>query len=110
MNGDAILRLRKQVGGPRDGALLRFSLANALLADAQAAEAAIELRRALEFDPLYSAAWKLFARSLAEAGDPNAAIEAYERGIEVATARGDKQAASEMKVFLRRLVKAGSNG
>ena len=31
MNADLIARLRAQLGGPRDGALLRFSLGTALL-------------------------------------------------------------------------------
>ena len=34
-------------------------------------------------------------------------MQAYESGIAVAEARGDKQAAKEMHVFLRRLHKAG---
>lgn len=96
-------RLGKQLGGPRDGALLRFSMGNALLAENKPAEAAEAFRAALEFDPRYSAAWKLLGQALASAGDVPAAIETYVRGIAVADERGDKQAAKEMAVFLRRL-------
>ena len=99
-------RLRKQLDGPRDGALLRYSLGTALIAEGKPAEAAEALRKAVEFDPDYSAAWKALGKALAEAGDNNAAMQAYESGIAVAEARGDKQAAKEMRVFLRRLQKA----
>ncbi|HEY0231249.1 MAG TPA: tetratricopeptide repeat protein [Dokdonella sp.] len=105
MATDFIARLRAQLGGPRDGALLRFSLGNALLAHGDAAGATVALREAVAFDGNYSAAWKLLGRALAESGDSAAAIETFEHGIEVAQARGDTQAAKEMTVFLRRLQK-----
>ncbi|HJU41031.1 MAG TPA: hypothetical protein VJ724_15780 [Tahibacter sp.] len=95
--------LRQQIGGPRDGALLRFSIANALAGEGDHAGAAQACRDALAFDANYSAAWKLLGKSLALAGDAPGAIDAYERGIAVAAARGDKQAQKEMDVFLRRL-------
>jgi|SRR5688500_7040810 predicted Zn-dependent protease len=103
---DMLSRLRAQVGGPRDGALLRFSIGNTLLAAGDAAAAAVAFREATGFDAHYSAAWKLLGKSLLEAGDPAGAASAWERGIEIAHARGDEQAAKEMQVFLRRLRKA----
>ena len=109
MEPDFITRLRTQLGGPRDGALLRFSLGNALLTQGDAAGAAVALREAIGFDPDYSAAWKLLGRALAESGDARAAAATFERGIEVARARGDEQAAKEMTVFLRRLQKGASS-
>lgn len=102
-----IERLRAQVGGARDGALLRFSLGNALLAAGDAPAAALELRAAVGFDPAYSAAWKLLGRACADAGDNDGARAAWTQGIEVAEARGDVQAAKEMRVFLRRLQREG---
>jgi predicted Zn-dependent protease len=109
MEPDFIARLRTQLGGPRDGALLRFSLGNALLGHGDAGGAVVALREALAFDPHYSAAWKLLGRALAEDGDAAGAIAAFERGIAIARERGDEQAAKEMGVFLRRLQKpAGS--
>ncbi|MBN8727094.1 MAG: tetratricopeptide repeat protein [Xanthomonadales bacterium] len=96
-------RLRAQLGGPRDGALLRFSLGNALLGAGDAAAAAEAFRQALDFDPAYSAAWKMLGRALQHAGDRVGAIDAYERGIDTAQARGDEQARKEMAVFLKRL-------
>ena len=103
---DAIARLRALCGGPRDGALLRVSIAIALIARHDAEAAIAELRRALEFDPDYSAAWKQLGKLLAESGDAVAAIAAYQQGIAVAQKRGDKQAEKEMAVFLKRLRKA----
>ena len=103
---DAVAHLRAMCGGPRDGALLRVSLANALLASGEPAAAIGELRRATEFDASYSAAWKLLGRTLADGGETAAAISAYEQGIAAANARGDKQAEKEMAVFLRRLQKS----
>lgn len=95
--------LRAQRGGPRDGALLRFSLGNALLGDGDAQGALEELRRALDFDPMYSAAWKLLGKACLAAGDSAGAADAWQRGIAAANQRGDKQAEKEMTVFLRRL-------
>ena len=83
-------------------ALLRFSLGNALLA-VDPALAATHLRRAVELDTDYSAAWKLLGRALAASGDTTAAHAAFIQGIAIAERRGDIQAAKEMKVFLKRL-------
>lgn len=102
-DGTVIANLRKQCDGPRDGALLRFSLGNALLAQGDSDNAVTELRRATEFDPYYSAAWKLLGKACLDAGQPGAAANAWRQGIEAAVHRGDKQAEKEMTVFLRRL-------
>ncbi|HVU82168.1 MAG TPA: hypothetical protein VHD89_09215 [Rhodanobacteraceae bacterium] len=95
--------LRAQLNGPRDGALLRYSLGTALLDASDAEEAIIHLRRALDFDDGYSAAWKQLGQACLRASDPQAAAEAWRRGIIAAEARGDMQAAKEMRVFLKRL-------
>jgi predicted Zn-dependent protease len=103
MNATLIASLRQQCDGPRDGALLRFSLGNALLADGEPLAAIDELRRALDFDPAYSAAWKLLGKACLAVDQTQAAAEAWRNGIAVAMQRGDKQAEKEMTVFLRRL-------
>ncbi|HET6805777.1 MAG TPA: tetratricopeptide repeat protein [Frateuria sp.] len=103
MSAALIASLRAQCGGPRDGALLRFSLGHALLGEGQAAEAAEELRRALAFDPAYSAAWKLLGKACLAMDDRAGAADAWRQGITAASRRGDKQAEKEMTVFLRRL-------
>jgi Tfp pilus assembly protein PilF len=95
-------------GGSRDGALLRVALASALIAEGAGVDAIAELRRALEFDADYSAAWRQLGKLLAESGEATAASEAYRNGIAAAQKRGDKQAEKEMNVFLRRLEKSGA--
>jgi predicted Zn-dependent protease len=98
-----IASLRQQCGGPRDGALLRFSLGTALLNDGEAGAAIEELQRAVAFDPNYSAAWKALGKACLAAGQEPAAAEAWRSGMSAAARRGDKQAEKEMAVFLRRL-------
>lgn len=83
---------------------MRFSLGNAYLRE-QPALAARHLARAVELDPEYSAAWKLYGKALSATGRMEDAREAYRRGIAVAERKGDVQAAKEMTVFLRRLEK-----
>ncbi len=95
--------LEKMLGGPRDGALLRFSLGNEYLKAEAPAKAAEAFQAAVDRDPNYSAAWKALGKALAAAGDDSSAVAAYERGIAVAETRGDVQAAKEMKVFAKRL-------
>ncbi|WP_405243491.1 tetratricopeptide repeat protein [Lentisalinibacter salinarum] len=107
MAGDRLQALQKLLDGGREDALLRYSLGNEWLAAAEPAEAVPHLERAVELDPGYSAAWKLLGRALTDTGDAGAAAAAYRRGIAVAEERGDKQAAKEMQVFLRRIEKAG---
>jgi len=107
MNDALIANLRAQCGGPRDGALLRFSLGNALLSAGDAAGAVPEFRRAVAFDAGYSAAWKLLGKACLAIGDDAGAAEAWRHGITAAQARGDKQAEKEMTVFLRRAEKQG---
>ena len=96
----------------QENALLRFSLGNLCLQQAEYEVAIVHLERAVAQDPQYSAAWKLLGKALAAGGQPQAAAAAWQRGSEVAEARGDKQAAREMGVFLRRLQRdeAGSDG
>lgn len=89
----------------QDSALLRFSLGNEYMSIDSFAEASAHLRRAVELDRNYSAAWKLLGRSLANCGRDSDAISAYREGIEVAEQHGDRQAAKEMTVFLKRLLK-----
>lgn len=95
--------LEKMLDGPRDGALLRFSLGNEYLKAGDPARAAAAFQAAVDRDANYSAAWKALGKALAEAGQHAEALAAYEQGIAVAEARGDIQAAKEMTVFARRI-------
>jgi predicted Zn-dependent protease len=103
MSRDALIAsLRTQCGGPRDGALLRYALGNALLEAGDAAAAVEELQHALRFDACYSAAWKLLGKAHLATDDRIGAAAAWRQGVAVAQERGDKQAEKEMAVFLRR--------
>lgn len=109
MTSAIIVNLEKLLGGPRDGALLRYSLGNEWLKAGDPAQAVEHLRAAVERDPKYSAAWKLLGRALTESGDKPAALAAYQQGIAAAQARGDVQAAKEMAVFAKRLGKSAKD-
>ena len=102
MNIDALKKMLEQ---GQDSLILRFGLGQTLLKDGQATDAITHLQKAVEFDPEYSAAWKLLGKALVENGQNDDAIAAYEQGIKVAELKGDIQAAKEMKVFLKRLKK-----
>ncbi len=100
-----IANLEKLLATGPDSTMLRFGLGQAYLKECQPEAAMTHLRKALEIDPHYSAAWKLLGKSLAEQDLTQEAIETYEQGIQHAEAKGDIQAAKEMKVFLKRLQK-----
>jgi predicted Zn-dependent protease len=105
-----LTNLENLLAAGKDTALLRFSLGSEHLKAADPQTAVRHLQRAVELDPQYSAAWKLLGRALTESGERGAALEAYRRGIEVANARGDRQAAKEMSVFARRLERRNDPG
>ncbi len=105
MTTSVIQSLEKLLAAGKESALLRFSLGNEYLKEAQAEPAAAHLQRAVELDPAYSAAWKLLGKALLAAERKADALAAYRQGIVVADARGDKQAAKEMMVFAKRIEK-----
>lgn len=106
---DQAQRFEALLASGKDNAMLRFSLGMHYLEAGEPERAAQHLRRAVEQDRDYSAAWKLLGKALAAGGDAAGAMSAYRSGLEAATRRGDKQAAKEMTVFLRRLEK-GAGG
>jgi predicted Zn-dependent protease len=106
---DAAERFEALLAAGKDNALLRFSLGMQYLKAGEPARAVAHLRAAVAHDPAYSAAWKLLGRALADTGQAPEAREAYRHGIEAAEQKGDKQAAKEMGVFLRRLDKAAGS-
>jgi len=106
--GAALASFEKILAAGKDSALLRFSIGNEYLKIDDAARAVEHLARAVALDPNYTAAWKLYGKALAAANRPGDALAAYNSGIAVAHAKGDKQAEKEMQVFARRL--AGKSG
>lgn len=98
-----IENLERLLEGGQETPLLRFSLGSAYMKKEDPVSAMPHLERALELDPDYSAAWKLYGQVLAALDRTDDARAAYEQGIGVAEAKGDKQASKEMRVFLNRL-------
>jgi Tfp pilus assembly protein PilF len=101
-------RFEAMLAAGQDTALLRFSLGNAYIDD-DPDQAARHLKKAVELDPSYSAAWKILGKALTLCGESANAIAAYRTGIDIAESKGDKQAAKEMQVFLKRLIRSTEN-
>ena len=99
---DALLELLK---GGRDSAVLRFGLAQALSTEGRHTEAIEHLDAAITHDNDYSAAWKLLGKAHLANEDWPAAQHAYEQGLRIAQANGDRQSVNEMTVFLKRIAK-----
>lgn len=102
---DIIKNLESMLARGQDNALIRYSLGNEYVRNKKFEDAVRHLHKAIELDPEYSAAWKLYGKALAGNNQFNDAIKVYEKGIAVAEKKGDIQAAREMKVFLKRLKK-----
>ncbi|MBV2132439.1 tetratricopeptide repeat protein [Pseudomonas sp. MAP12] len=100
-----VAALEKLLAAGHDNALLRFGLGNAHLDAGDAAQAVVHLQRCVEFDPGYSAAWKLLGKAHAALGAAETARSAWQQGLDAARRHGDKQAEKEMAVFLRKLDK-----
>ncbi|MGB8855454.1 MAG: tetratricopeptide repeat protein [Burkholderiales bacterium] len=98
-----IANFEKMLVAGRDSALLRFGLGNEYFKAADFDSAIPHFFKAVELDADYSAAWKMLGKCLAEAGRTDDARAAYGKGILAAQKKGDKQAAKEMAVFLKRL-------
>jgi predicted Zn-dependent protease len=95
--------LERMLANGVDTPLLRFGLGKGYLDASDATRAIGHLTRCVELDPKYSAAWKLLGKALLDQGGRQAARVAWENGVAVSTEMGNKQAAKEMEVFLRRL-------
>lgn len=98
--------LEKMLAKGQDNALLRFTLGSEYLKAERPEDAVAHLRAAVEQDPNYSAAWKLYGKALSAAGRHGEAIAVFDQGMQVAERRGDIQAAREMGVFRKRAQKA----
>jgi predicted Zn-dependent protease len=105
MTQDLIANLEALLAQGNDAPSLRFALATRYLAAGDAAAAVRHAAASVELDAAYSAGWKVLGQARAASGDERGAADAFRRGIDVADARGDRQAVKEMQVFLRRIEK-----
>src|SRR5690606_40436852 len=88
-----------------DSPLRRSGLGKGYRDAGEPGKAVDHLRRCVEQDPKYSAAWKLLAKALQVSGDQDGARQAWQQGLVAAQGHGDKQAEKEMTVFLKKLDK-----
>ncbi|MCU7846749.1 MAG: tetratricopeptide repeat protein [Candidatus Thiodiazotropha sp. (ex Lucinoma kastoroae)] len=95
--------LEKMLLQGTDNALLRYTLGSLCLKQGDPGAAAEHLAQAVKLDQEHSASWKQYGKALAQLKRVEEARHAYQKGITVADARGDVQAAKEMRVFLKRL-------
>jgi Tfp pilus assembly protein PilF len=100
-----IQNFEKMLASGQDSALLRYSLGTAYHKAGDLEQALVHIASAVEQDPGYSAAWKVYGKLLAELERLDEAVLAFEAGIGVAEEKGDIQAAKEMRVFLKRASK-----
>lgn len=108
MPQDMIANLEALLAKGGESATLRLALASRYLEAGDALAAVRHAQGAVRIDPEYSAGWKALGNALVAAGKTAEAQQAYERGIEVAERRGDRQAANEMRVFAKRLTRAAA--
>lgn len=106
----ALVNFERMLASGKDSALLRFSIGNEYAKARDWTGATGALAKAVEMDPQFTAAWKIYARALQETGRPREALDAYRTGIDVARRKGDRQAEKEMTVFARRIERALENG
>ncbi|QQM29514.1 tetratricopeptide repeat protein [Martelella lutilitoris] len=97
--------LEKQVTEGKDNALCRLTLGRILAGEDRLDEAIAHLTRALELDPDYSAAYSALGKAYQRNGEKARAIETFGKGADVATRKGDLQAARQMQVLHRKLNK-----
>jgi Tfp pilus assembly protein PilF len=106
----ALRNFERMLATGKDSALLRYSMGNEYMKVQDYAAAVEALANAVALDPTYTAAWKLYAKALEQAGRSAEALDAYRRGIVVARQKGDRQAEKEMTVFARRIERAQGGG
>jgi Tfp pilus assembly protein PilF len=106
----ALASFERMLAAGKDSALLRFSIGNEYAKARQWAAAADALSHAVALDPLFTAAWKLYAKALQQTGRVQDALDAYRSGIDVAKRKGDRQAEKEMTVFARRIERSLQGG
>ena len=102
MMSAVLQNLEKLLASGREDALLYYAIGNEYLKQNNFSVARSHFENSLKFDPGYTAAWKLLGKACQGEGDHEAAILHFQKGMEVAQARGDVQAGKEMQVFLKR--------
>ena len=100
MNPEAIEKLIDQ---GRDTYESRLAAGQARLKAGDLTDAVAHLEKATGHSPEQTMAWQELGKALKELGQTEAARKAWEKGLEAASANGDKQAEKVMNVFIKRL-------
>jgi len=100
--------IEKMIDQGRDSYEARLAAGQARLRQGDLAQAITHLEAAVSFKPDQTMAWQELGRAELENDHREEARRAWERGIEVAQANGDKQAEKVMRVWLKRLDRSGS--
>ncbi|WP_376693641.1 tetratricopeptide repeat protein [Wenzhouxiangella sp. EGI_FJ10409] len=95
--------IEKLIDQGRDSYESRLAAGQARLERGELPRAIEHLEVATGHEPEQTMAWQELGRALKEAGRPEAAATAWEKGLDAARANGDKQAEKVMTVFLKRL-------
>ena len=101
-----VTRLEGLLAKGQDSALLRFGLGSAYFNHKNYEQAVVHLTVCIEQAPDHSAAWKLLGRSYQTLGQKDDAQQAFDQGLQVAQANGDKQVEREILVFIKKLNKS----
>ena len=95
--------IENMIEAGRDSYEARLAAGQARLKQGELDRAREHLERATDLEPGQTMAWQELGRACQEAGDIAAARSAWQSGVEIAAANGDKQAEKVMMVWLRRL-------
>lgn len=88
-----------------ENALMHYTLGVEYLRADQNEKAIATLKKALNLEPHYSAAYRELGKALVKSNLSEKAVEIFDKGIAVAEEKGDIQTAKEMRVFLKRISK-----
>ena len=110
MDTERLDQFQELVALEPDDTVVRFGLGELYFQAQEFAQAAEQFAEIIHLDPQYSAAYRYLGQSHAALGKRAEAEDTFERGIDIAEARGDIQTAKEMRVFLRRLHKRDASG
>lgn len=95
--------IENMIAAGRDSYEARLAAGQARLKLGDIDRARAHLQQATDLKPAQTMAWQELGRACREGGDSTGARAAWQRGVEVAAANGDKQAEKVMTVWLKRL-------
>lgn len=83
--------------------MLRFGLGSAYFNDRNYEASIPHLESCLQYDPGYTAAYKLLGKAYYKTRDPEKAKSVFATGLPIAVEKGDKQTEREILAFLKKV-------